>query len=268
MQQRWYYDDVSLNSPAYRVEAVPQGIGLPGRRGEDLEVPHRDGKLYARKCLESRTLTLVMWVTGADPATGVKPVGVTSEEQLRVNIDYLLKLLGARGRRTLRRVMPDGSYRNAVAEPLNPVPFVSTGTTAKFVVDFELADPYFYATGLTTHTRVVDDSPEDFTATNPGTAAAKKLIITLDGPLSSPKLLNQTNGLWVQYNGVLAGGQSLVIDTGEWMATIGGVSYLAGITHEGDPIWMILEPGDNSMRVTCDEAPSGEIEIKYYAPYF
>lgn len=270
MPQLWHFGGIALNTPAWNVEQISEGIGVPGKRGENLQVPFLSGRRWKKKIFDDRHVILNFWVRGVDKTTGLVPAGQTQYETLLQNIDYLSGIFGSRGQKTLRRTFPDGTYREAQAEVYNSLPFpiVHPQRHAKFSVDFLLADPFFYAPSKTTDTQTVNETTEEYTVNNPGTAPATKMIITLDGPLESPKIENTTTGVWLQYNGSIGTGEQVVINTEDFACELDGDNMISAIKHAGDMSWMILDPGDNSIEITCDSAPSGSAKFEFYAPYF
>ena len=258
-----------LNTLAYNIETFPESI--PARRGENLGIPFLDGKRFVKKHFEERTVTLNMWVRGRD-ADGNPVPGKTERQVLEENTETLKKLFGApRGQAAFRYKLKDGStWRKALAEVVNVISFNKemSGTVARFSVDLLLADPYFYAESYTTDTKPISATPTEWTHNNPGSAPAKKMLITFSGSLAAPKLENVSAGVWIQYNATIGSGETVIFDLENYTITKGSTNMISVLKHQGDPAWFLLDPGNNSLKVTCDEAPSGSVEIKYYAPYF
>ena len=137
------------------------------------------------------------------------------------------------------------------------------------VVDFLLADPFFRApTATAPAPTVINASPKAFTITNPGTAQDRSMIITLGDPLTNPRIDNLTNGTWVSWTGVIDGGKDLVLDVGAFSAQLDGVNALDDLLHAGDPYFLVLEPGANSISVTSDVTTTGTVGFSFNAPFF
>jgi hypothetical protein len=94
---------------------VPEGIGTPGLRGSNLQVPFQNGKRWIKKRYDERIIMLPMWVRGLAPLTGKLPSGKSENEALYDNIDYLSGVFGKRGQHVLKRILPDGTVREAIA---------------------------------------------------------------------------------------------------------------------------------------------------------
>lgn len=270
--QKWYFGGIDLTTRAWTVTEVPGGIGVPAKKGGNINVPYAYGDRHRTKTFGPRIVPLALLVTGRDPITGMVPAGKTELDTLMENIDYLSGILTTRTQATLRRVMPDGAtIREAMAEIINEVKLVRPQPrpikVAQGVIDFYLADPFFYGLTRTSETTDIDSNPETWTHTNPGTAPAIKMEIRLTGPLDAPKLTNATNGIWVQYNGAINSGEVVTIDTEAFTVVKGSQNMISALRHEGAPQWFILERGDNSLKVTCDSAPGGQVRIRYYPAY-
>ena len=263
------FNGTVLNTMAYNIETYPEIV--PPRRGENLGVPFLDGRRFVQKHFEQRTIPLNMWVR--DKNVDGNPVpGKTEKQVLEENTSALKQLFGApRGQVSFRYKLRDGAtWRKAMVEVVNIITFdkIAAGLAAKFSVDLLLADPFFYAETYTTDPETLTVTPHEWTHNNPGTAPAKKMLITFSGSLAAPKLENVSTGVWVQYNTTIAGGETVVIDTENFTVMKGATNMISVLKHQGDPAWFLLDPGNSNMKVTCDETPSGSVEIKYYAPYF
>lgn len=265
--EEWMYNDVELNSKAWGIQSV-DGLSTPSLRGSNLQVPFANGNRWIKKRYDSKIIMLNMYALGVNETSGLITIGMTQFEQLDANIDYLLKIFGVRGQHVLRRTMRNGEIREALAEVYRSVEFKrKKGGDAKFSIEFELADPFFYGTDLTRQTKAISSTEVAWTHNNPGTAPVTKAVITLNGPLDSPKIENLDNDIWMQYQGAIAAGETVIINTADFSCEKDGVNMISAIKHGGDAYWMILEPGNNSLEVTT-QATGGSIEIEYYPAYF
>jgi hypothetical protein len=266
---QYEFNGTVLNTMAYNIETYPESV--PARRGENLSVPFLDGRRFVQKHFEQRTISLNMWVRDRDVDGNPVP-GKTERQVLEENTTALKKLFGApRGQVAFRYKLRDGTtWHKAMVEVVNIITFekITGGLAAKFSVDLFLADPFFYAEAYTTDAKALTATPTEWTHANPGTAVAKKILITLAGSLNTPKLENVSAGVWIMYNGVIGGGETVIIDTTNFTVYKGATNMISVLKHQGDPAWFLLDPGNSSLKVTCGEVPTGNIEIKYYAPYF
>ena len=252
----WNYNGTNLSSTDWKVQAVLDGLGHPGFRGEDLQIPFENGRRRIKKRYKSRILLFSMYVKG------------DTTEEFESNIDTLSALFGASGEHTLRRTLSNGEIREAKAEVYSPVSFpIEIANYSKFSVEFELADPFFYTTELETDVEIISSTEESWTHNNPGTAPVTAAIITLEGPLDSPQLKNANNNIWLKYQGAIEEGETVTINTKDFTCEKDGENYISAIKHGGDAYWLTLEPGNNSLELTT-QVTGGSIEIEYYPAYF
>ena len=257
MPENWTFNGVSLSLRGkWDVEAVIEGIGIPKFRGNDLRVPFQHGNRWIKKRFDSRKIVFSMWIKGTDRA------------DLDQNIDAFLTAIGTPGLHTLVRTLRSGETRLAQAELCSEIHFVRKNSGyAKFALELELSDPFFYALSKTTDARTISSSPFTWTHLNVGSAPATSMVITMEGPLSNPILRNRNNGIWIQYVGTIASGQSVVLDTKHFTCLQGEDNMISIVKHGGDAYWMILDAGSNSMELETDVI-GGKITLSYYPAYF
>ena len=257
MPENWTFNGFSLSERGkWDVETAIEGIGIPKFRGNDLRVPFQHGNRWIKKRFDSRKVVLSMWIKGADRAN------------LDENIDAFLTAIGNPGLHTLVRTMRSGETRLAQAELCSEIHFVRKNPGyAKFALELELPDPFFYALSKTTDVRAISSSPFTWTHLNVGSAPATSMVITMEGPLSNPILRNRNNGIWIQYVGTIASGQSVVLDTKHFTCLQGEDNMISIVKHGGDAYWMILDAGSNSMELETDVI-GGKITLSYYPAYF
>ena len=145
MSENWTFNGLSLSSRGkWDVEAVIEGIGIPKFRGSDLRVPFQHGNRWIKKWFDSRKVVLSMWIKGTDRA------------DLDQNIDVFLTAIGQLGLHTLSRTLRSGETRLAQAELCAEIHFVRKNPGyAKFALELELPDPFFYAMDKTIDVRTV-----------------------------------------------------------------------------------------------------------------
>ena len=254
MLENWTFNGFSRGK--WDVEAVIEGVGIPKFRGNDLRVPFQHGNRWIKKRFDSRKVVLSMWIKGTDRA------------DLDNNIDAFLTAIGKPGLHTLSRTLRSGETRLAQAELCSEIQFVRKNPGyAKFALELELPDPFFYGTEKTADVRTGSISPIIWTHVNAGSAPATYMVITLEGPLSNPILRNKNNGVWIQYVGTIASGQVVVLDTKHFTCMQGEDNMISIVKHGGDAYWMILDAGDNSLELET-ETIGGSIMIQYYPAFF
>lgn len=237
----WAFGGVSLDQMGVRgVLDVSGAIGLPTPRGDNPEIPQRFGRVHVEKFAEQRHLALGMFVAGDSLA------------DLESNLGELKALFGSRRQQVLQRTLADSTIRQAMAEVINDLQVRKVGPlAARMVVDFLLADPFFYLADGSTHSVTVNVSPKSNTLTSEGTADNWKAQITLTGPLNTPQILNQSTGRYIKFNASIAGGHSVVLDCEHFTAVKDGTdNAIASVAHDGGALWWIIHPGDNSLVIT------------------
>ena len=257
MPENWSFNGFSLSSRGkWDVESAIEGIGIPKFRGNYLRVPFQHGNRWIKKRFDSRKVVLSMWIKGTDRA------------DLDNNIDSFLTAIGKPGLHTLSRTLRSGETRLAQAELCSEIQFVRKNPGyAKFALELELPDPFFYGTEKTADVRTGSISPIIWTHVNAGSAPATYMVITLEGPLSNPILRNKNNGVWIQYVGTIASGQVVVLDTKHFTCMQGEDNMISIVKHGGDAYWMILDAGDISLELET-ETIGGSIMIQYYPAFF
>ena len=257
MPENWSFNGFSLSSRGkWDVESAIEGVGIPKFRGNDLRVPFQHGNRWIKKRFDSRKVVLSMWIKGTDRA------------DLDNNIDSFLTAIGKPGLHTLSRTLRSGETRLAQAELCSEIQFVRKNPGyAKFALELELPDPFFYGTEKTADVRTGSISPIIWTHVNAGSAPATYMVITLEGPLSNPILRNRNNGIWIQYVGTIASGQAVVLDTKYFTCMQGEDNMISIVKHGGDACWMILDAGVNSMELETDTI-GGKVTLSYYPAYF
>jgi len=243
-----------------KVLLINDYLDMPPRRGEDILIPFRHGRIFIAKYFDARIMTFGF------------SVNATSATALESTLDSMRTLFGKRTEQTLAMTMEDASVRNATASVNTPLQIERfTNKFAKCVIEFMLADPLFRSSVLTTANVVVNASPKALSVTNAGTFEEREATITLDGPLEDVTITNSTNGVSMTYTGVITGSESVVIsvnDTGEYTALKNGTTNVIGsITHSGSSAFMILDTGSNSLSITSDVTTTGEVTIEFYPPF-
>lgn len=93
--EKYSFDSIDLQTKAWGIFEISDGMGTPGFRGENIQIPFQDGKRWMKKRYNDRVLTFLMWLKSVDPTTGIIPVGKTANQVLTENIDTLSRLFGS-----------------------------------------------------------------------------------------------------------------------------------------------------------------------------
>lgn len=263
---RWTFAGTDLSSYAFLVRSIDGTEDLPALRGEDVPVPNLVGRRYASKLADSKRLALGLHLTNMN-ASGTL-TEATALRQAQKNLETLRALFAKPGQYALVHVLPDGSSRTAMAEVVRfqSVDPVFGRHAFDAIVDFSLADPYFYGTPVVVGPTSIAASPTDQAITNPGEARTNAILFDFVGPISSPKVTHQATGLYLECLVTVESGKHLLVDCAKFTATNDGVNAIGSIRHSGDFRWMIVEPGVQTLRVTAS-SPGGTLTTTAAAPY-
>lgn len=269
----WDIDGVPLNTYCWNIKSFGGSRkGLPSLRGENRAIPGRDGRSFRPKKVDSRVITLAMWITGSDPDTGV-PSTHSQVVQWNDNFDYLRRLLWTPDREvtlTRRELFGAADPRLLVVSAKAQIagsmePNMTGRTRADLAIDLLLADPFFYGDELS-FTLPINESVTVF---NPGDSKTDKMPITIDwvGNLSSPKVTNLTNGVWMSVNTLIPTDTQISTDVKNYRAvrSTDAESMNAAISHGGSRRWMTLEPGANELHLTA--SGTGAAIIRFNPAY-
>ena len=256
-KEQWIFHGMSLSQRGkWDAEEVLEGIGIPRYRGSDLQVPFAHGSRWIKKRFDRRKVVLSMWIKGKDRA------------ELDLHIDEFLRGIGSPGQHSLQRILRNGEVREAFGEVCTEIHFVRKGPGyAKFALEVELADPFFYGTTLQVDVRSITTGVLEWTHTNSGSAPCSDLIIKFQGPLANPILRHKGSGIWLQIMGAIEPSETVVIDTANFACSKSGLNLISAVSHGGDANWMVLNAGMNELEVET-AVTGGSITIEYYPPFF
>lgn len=270
-EETFKVDGVILNTFAWNIDTLSGREGLPPRRGKNIPIPFRTGRVWTPKTYEERTINLSMWVKGSTED------GVIPAEGARAKYNDNLRVLKRLFAPTQRQVSLERKLRfttglethTALAELANLMEPLNMGSRmANLNVDLRMADPWWY--GVTQSTDVLAAGA---TINNPGDVEATSMFITFVGPLTNPRLRNNSISptIDVRYLGTIAAGQTVVLDTTLFSAIDqGGSSVVGAVSHVGSLLWMMLIPGNNTMTLdnyTGGSVGSGKATVAFKPPY-
>jgi hypothetical protein len=245
--------EYDLSNWAYNIETWGGSRQSPvPLRGEDTRIAWVVGEQETDRVPDARTIGLSMWVRGATN-TGEVPDGNQARVRFDRNWMLLKRILHNQGRiLTLRKRFYDeaGVFRQADArarwaDGLEPSMLGRMG--ARFVVDFRLADPYFYGTAVNV---ALDTAVGVVTPTILGDADVRKL--SFSGTTKATGMSNMTlddlqSGHTFNLNKSNAASESLVIDYVGQTARLNSVNLSGLVTHSGSNDWFRLRPGANQL---------------------
>lgn len=254
--ETWAVDGVSLQTYAYNIVTWGASRQEPIKlKGGNTPIPFRAGSRWYKKSLDSRVISLAMWVIGANAAGQGN-----SRQQFEMNWRKLRRLLWTPDREiVLTKTFYDdvsNSFITAKAKAQyvgGLSPDMNGQRRASFVVDLMLADPLFYdVVSKTIRVNSVVGDVSDAVLTAFGDYPTTRLSMEFVGPLVNPKLTNIANGVVVQINETLSPGEFVHLDVDTFSATknqFGTVtSALASVDHAGDFHWMRI--GGNDVKFT------------------
>jgi phage-related protein len=255
----WTYGGIPLNLFG-SVTDITGVSGFPQRRGDNITVPYRDGRIHTTKYFEQRTLSFGMAISGMDIVDFSR------------KMDTLKGLLALRTQQTLTNVLADGTTRTASAIVNKDLAVKQYSPTfAKIVIEFQMASPFFRGSTLYTSTTTIDASPKAATITNPGTAAESNPKFILTGPLQDTVITNSTTGFVLTYTGTIASPRVVTIQTaatGEYTCADDLANNLIGnLSHTPGVELMLFNPGANVLSIADDTATTGTVNITFYPPY-
>lgn len=291
----WDVDGVSLQTYAQNIITLGGDRAAPTRlRGDDALVPYVPGTRWLPKVPDARTITLGMWVSGAN-SDGTAPTDASLRMKYDQNWRALVKLLWQPNRQftlTKRFWVPEadlvaagvsvsglpvqGGYRLYTASALASYggglnPSMSGPARAAFTVDLLLSDPFFYSAPISINfSTATGGSNPGLTRTTTVLGDYRTTAIEMDftGPLTSPRFTNSSEpqSLYTQYSNVVAAAESAALFVQKFAAThfLTGSTYRASgyVTHAGDRFWLYLDPGSTTL-VLSTQAGTGTAVLKY-----
>jgi len=87
-------------------------------------------------------------------------------------------------------------------------------------------------------------------------------IFVIHGPATNPIVRNNTTGEQVQFNLVLAAGDTLTIDMRLHSVLLNGTASRRG-TVLGVPQWFGLQPGNNEIQFSATTSAAGTLDVRY-----
>lgn len=200
---------------------------VPAKRGRNVRTPGRHGELHIPgKLYDTADLLLPLWVRGVNP-DGTLPEDEPARLAFHQRVRALSKLFTAGELITIRHTLSDDSSREITGEVLdtNAWKIANSGNATIGLVNVPLvcADPFWTDHDPTTATRTLT-SGETATLTEFADAdAPMDDLHVLLGPGNNPRLAQELTapavGAWVAYDGIIAAGRKVDVDTSAWWAT-------------------------------------------------
>jgi hypothetical protein len=253
---------VPLDTYAYLVTDVSGLMVAPAKRGENVVVPGRHGRIRAvNKKFDSVDVVLPMWVNGALP-DGSIPTGSSDRIEWFRRRDELLRVLHA-DPLIIEFTRPDGHAVNTVAEVVDSLAFerMAMQPEAQLNVALTLNEPFWQDADSVSQTVTgATGATQALTEFEGATAPMSDLLITVFGPCNNPMLAHGDR--WVKYNGVIASGRQLVLNTEIWKPTPGtGTIWSPDLRlveyGEAGAGWFELDPTTSPFNVVFSHTGGG-----------
>ena len=255
---QWSFRGTALDDLGI-VTQVSDSLMMPERRGDNVLIPFRDGRVFVEKQFEQRSMSL-----------GLEIVEETLSA-LESKMDTVKALFGRRSLGTLSQTLEDLSVRTLQAEYAGDLNLTRVSpVSVRMILEFVAPDPFFRGSVLVSNTTVINASPKAYTVTNTGTADERNAKIVLTGPLQNVVITNVTNGCVLTYTGTIASPRVVTIETvnGMYVATDDlGANMIGNVTHEGDAALFVLDAGANSLSVVDATHTTGSVMVEFYPPY-
>lgn len=256
----WTANGLSLHTHAWSVRSFGGRKFFTGsKRGEDVRVPFKPGRIWVPKSRESQLYNIKMWVLPLNQ-DGSKDGSMTFAQKSTANRKLIIETVDIDGQFDLVKRWWDGTN---IVSATAQAEFVDgsgpdrddDGGGFYFDLQFLLADPYFYVGGAS---QAIDGS-----VTIDGDAPTNHVTVTFTAG-TNPRV-TFADGNWIQYNGVV-GGTPVIINCLAGTAKISS-NYVNGlITRNPDfPEWARLDPGVQVMSMSGSGGPAGTLE--YDAAY-
>jgi hypothetical protein len=261
MATTWEFGGTDLSTYG-RVTVINDYLDLPVRRGDNIVIPHQNGRVFVSKFFDQRKISI-----------GIAVIG-TSADDLEETFDDMRAKFSPRTEQLLEMTMEDATVRNAYASVDASMQVQRrSDKIALVVVEFTLSKPYFrLSTAIDDNTLTIDASPHAMTVTNPGTIEERDPTIIITGPFTSMTIANTTNGASLTYTGTIGSGATVTIATvnGEYTAVLstGSANVIGNVTHSGASALMVFDVGDNVLSITSAGGDnSGTVKATFYAPF-
>lgn len=240
----------NMNSLAFNIVAKTGRYAIPAVRGDNIVVPGERGQTFVpNKPVDMGQWTLTMWVLGCMP-DGTVPIWAEQRRIFERNYAQLLQQVTPQAAPvTLHVWQADGSIRTATAvlDGATDPTLMMGGRRAEIALLFDVlpgvwADYLSYTT-VGTAGSGWSNQALSLPQLAGGTAPIEDSIITVQGPITNPKITDPVTGTWVQYTGSLISTDTWVVDCGAWTSKKNGSSVLTSTSHFGHPRFVVIDPG-------------------------
>lgn len=237
---------------------ISEGLGAGASvRGSDVLVPGLPGR---------RARNRIQDVLNGELAGWIKAATLSAYRDLVQELNELFR--PSAGPRTLEATLEDGTVISIPIRAEYPFSWGSEpGATRRVRIGWEATDPpYWRGAEVVDLDRAISSSPTDFVLANPGTERTHEIVLELEGPITNARIHNLSNDVYVEVLVAVGAGETLVIDGKAFTALRGATNDIGSLRHSGARQWLLLEPGNNSIRVTRT-AGTGTLTTRFRPVY-
>ena len=264
--ETWSFNGVALSQPYWNIATLGGSrFALPAWRGSNYQVPYKAGQSQRAKFPDSRTLTLAMWIDGANgspvdsyPPSDQRLAFNNSLQELREEFFQMNAAGSVQGQLQRNWYLTQGTAKlvtsTAMAEIASAMDLTMNGRlSAAFTVDFLLADPFFYGAQQSV---ACTGTATTITGLGEGIAglgfpsAVNGFTVTLT---SQCTVTNVSTGVSFTFAG-LASFPVTVDVLNETVVDSAGNNWITGLTHAGSRAWMVVQPDSQTISVSAGTA--------------
>lgn len=254
----WSYNGTQLSTFG-NITLLDDDLDIPDKRGDDLIIPFRHGRLFTEKYFDERKMTF-----------GIE-IHRSTKAALETAIDNLKKLISVRSLKTLSQTREDTTVRTAEATVERSLQINREGPLfARAVIEFTIPGAFFRGSSLISNEVTVNASPKAMVINNTGTVEERDPTIILTGPLQNTTITNAANGTVFYYTGTIAGGTIITVLTslGRYVATDNlGNNMIGNIGHDNSSALLVLDTDTNNLSIVDSTHTTGKVKIEFYPPY-
>jgi hypothetical protein len=255
VSETWGADDLTLTEHLVREVELLDGLyAAPTSRGGNVEVPARHGTVWRRKRAGEGSFVLNLWVAGAT-ASGSIPGGGTARVAYERNLDVLLRTLKPYHRLVrFWRTLEDGSTRECYGEVVARIdPAHLNRAVGRVAVEVAVPGAFWQDAADVDQQLPVAASGSvlRFTAFAAATAPMATLKVRTVGRIDNPVLTATDSGEWWRYDGAVAAGSDIEVDSATWSVSRQPTAYagLASVRFSGGYM-LELPPDPLGPRIT------------------
>lgn len=271
--------DIDDPTCVFYLKSPVQGLDMATLRTTSANRSGEDGNYIDNILFGERRVTL----NGGINAVGSESDLITKRRLFEQIVARQKDENGVLVQKVLRFTAMDGNQYRVTGQPLQSKMPLGNIRNSDFTIDWLADNPYVesYAEATATvSTRTGGgltfpaDTPFDFSAsiggastvTNDGNAPAYP-VVTLNGPLTNPRISNETTGKFISLLLTVNTGETVVIDMVNRTIVQGGVTNRMGTKSSDSKFWW-LDPGDNVLSlVTTISGETGTAGISYRHSY-